>query len=290
MTNDEFESSNGANAPAANDASGRGWKFILISAGAGVLAVALVLGGVMWFSSGTAGDPQAAPREQTEAASEVDLAALTESTTHTKLDNAPIDPAPQEVTDGTVVHPKQMTKVYDAPNGTAFAKIGPKQLGDTWLPVIATQDGWSQVLLPSKPNGASGWISDDAVVRDTTPYLIRVHLGSRTIELRKDGEQLGSWPIGIGKEETPTPTGRTFLLGSFVDPNQDFSPVILPLGSHSETLDTFGGGPGTVAIHTWPTSDVFGTRSSHGCIQVPKDALNRLTEVPLGTLVLVDQH
>ncbi len=80
------------------------------------------------------------------------------------------------------------------------------------------------------------------------------------------------------------------MLGSFSDRKQKYSPVILPLGIHSPTLDSFGGGPGTVAIHTWPTADVFGTRSSDGCIRVPHDALAQLTEVPLGTLVLVDEQ
>ena len=251
----------------------------------------LVLTGVMWFSStSTTGAPQAAPGGPAETTEDVALAGLPESTTHDTIEAAPTDTARQQTTDGTVVHPPEMTPIFDAPDGTPIAKIGPEQLGDTWLPVIATRDGWSQVLLPSKPNGSTGWVLNADVVRDSTPYLIRVHLGARTIELVRDGQSLGEWPIGIGKNETPTPAGRTFLLGSFTDPDQEFSPVILPLGAHSDTLDSFGGGPGTVAIHTWPTSSVFGTRSSHGCIQVPEDALNHLTEVPLGTLVLVDQH
>jgi lipoprotein-anchoring transpeptidase ErfK/SrfK len=78
-------------------------------------------------------------------------------------------------------------------------------------------------------------------------------------------------------------------MGSITDPGQSFSPVILPLGSHSDTLDTYGGGPGTVAIHGWPDPSVFGAAASHGCIRVPADALERMTQVPLGTLVLVDQ-
>ena len=129
-----------------------------------------------------------------------------------------------------------------------------------------------------------------------TPYLITVHLRSMRMELfftEQHGgpvEQVGDWEIGIGKPDTPTPAGRTFLLGSMVDPNQDYSPVILPLGTHSDTLDSFGGGPGTVAIHTWPTTDVIGTATSHGCIRVPKNALSKLQEVPLGTLVLVDEQ
>jgi lipoprotein-anchoring transpeptidase ErfK/SrfK len=52
-------------------------------------------------------------------------------------------------------------------------------------------------------------------------------------------------------------------------------------------LDSFGGGPGTVAIHTWPTADTFGTPSSHGCIRVPGPALRALRNVPLGTLVII---
>jgi len=79
------------------------------------------------------------------------------------------------------------------------------------------------------------------------------------------------------------------VLGSITDPGQSYSPVILPLGMHSETLDTYGGGPGTVALHTWPDSSVFGTAASHGCVRVPSAALDRLTAVPLGTLVLIDR-
>ena len=77
-------------------------------------------------------------------------------------------------------------------------------------------------------------------------------------------------------------------LGAFSDDQQDFSPVILPVGSHSPTLDTYGGGPGTVAFHTWPTDDTYGTAVSNGCIRVPPDALEQLVQVPLGTLVMID--
>ena len=63
--------------------------------------------------------------------------------------------------------------------------------------------------------------------------------------------------------------------------------------AHDDLLlpaESFGGGPGTVAFHTWPDPDVFGRAVSHGCIRVPADALERLMDVPLGTLVSVDQQ
>lgn len=224
-----------------------------------------------------------------DAAAVVDSSVLQLSSTYTTIDAAPADPDPSGTTDGTVVHPIRNTPVHDAPDGVPIARMATEQFGDTWLPVIGEQDGWVQVLLPSKPASSSGWIRAADVERAVTPYVIEVHLGSRTLELIRDGETVGEWTVGIGGPETPTPTGRTFLLGAFSDANQDYSPVFLPLGTHSPTLDTFGGGPGTVAIHGWPTDDAFGEATSNGCIRVPQDALDELTEVPLGTLVLIDE-
>lgn len=218
----------------------------------------------------------------------VDLAKLTASTTKATLPKAPRDPHPGAVTEGEVVHPRHPLPLYAAPGRRPFAKIGPHQMGDTWLPVIDRRGGWSQVLLPSRPNGSTGWLRTAQVDRRTTPYVVRVHLGSRRLDLFHDSDLIGSWSVAVGAPATPTPTGRTFLLGSITDASQSFSPVILPLGAHSDTLDTYGGGPGTVALHGWPDAGVFGQAVSHGCVRVPSDALQQLSQVPLGTLVLVD--
>jgi lipoprotein-anchoring transpeptidase ErfK/SrfK len=215
------------------------------------------------------------------------LAALPEATTNAKLSNAPVDTG-EAATDGLVVHNSATVAVFTAPNGTPFARLPSTQVGsDTWLPVIEQQPGWVRVLLPSRPNGAAGWIEASHVRSARTPYLVRVHLSRRTMEIFRDGRSLGSWRAGIGMPDTPTPAGRTFLLASIKDPSQSYSPVILPLGTHSSTLDTYGGGPGTVAIHTWPTADVYGAAVSHGCVRVPPDALRTMQTVPLGTIVLI---
>ena len=217
-----------------------------------------------------------------------DLGKLVASTTKATLPRAPRDEDPQATTEGDVVHPKRPLPVYAAPGRRPFAKIMPTQMGETWLPVVDRRDGWSKVLLPSRPNGSTGWLKSSELETARTPYLIRVHVGSRELELFEDGNLVGSWPVAVGAPATPTPTGRTFLLGSIVDENQSYSPVILPLGSHSDTLDTYGGGPGTVALHGWPDASVFGDAVSHGCVRVPADALERLAQVPLGTLVIMD--
>jgi lipoprotein-anchoring transpeptidase ErfK/SrfK len=257
-----------------------------------VLGVVAALAAVLGLGA-LEGDPapaRSAAAPATGAAEPAPAAApgeLPVSSTYTVVDAAPADPGGGG-TDGVVVHPVRETTVHDGPGGTPIARLETRQFGDTWLPVIDERDGWVHVLLPSRPNGSSGWLRGDDLERAETPYAIAVHLGSRTLELSRGGEQVGEWTVGIGKEAAPTPTGRSFLLGAFSDENQQYSPVILPLGAHSPTHDTFGGGPGTVAIHTWPTDDVFGTASSDGCIRVPAAALERLTEVPLGTLVTID--
>jgi hypothetical protein len=221
---------------------------------------------------------------------DVPVARLVAATTETRTPRAPLDPSPQASTDGDVVRPLGMLPVLETPGGRAFAKLPPKQFQETWLPVIDRRDGWVRVLLPSRPNGATGWLNESRVETRRSPYEVRVHLGSRTLELFYDGGQVGTWTVAIGEPSTPTPTGRTFVLGSVVDESQSFSPVILPLGSHSDTLDTYGGGPGTVALHGWPDASVFGGAVSHGCIRVPADALDQLRQVPLGTLVKVDEQ
>ena len=265
-----------------------------------VLLVAVVVTFLVPFGAGTVTQvtkaaPPSAPVVITTspippAVVPADLAALPQSSTYTNIDGAPLDSGPPNPTDGTVVHPRREVVVYAAPGGAPIARIAPQQVGDTWLPAIAEQPGWVQVLLPSRPNSSTGWVTDDALDRAVTPYLIRVHLQSFKMDLYKEGRLLGDWTAGTGKPSAPTPAGRTFLLGSFTDSKQNYSPVILPLGTHSPTLNSFGGGPGTVALHTWPTAAVFGTRSSDGCIRIPSAALTKLIQVPLGTLVLIDEN
>lgn len=305
----------------SNDAAGASGKRLrsglranIASAAAAVLVVGAGAVGVMWYadastpSSTAIQQPTSSPATTTTATKSkhkskakhkqapkpkpepLTLAQLTESTTHTRLSDTPKDPAPNARNDGTVAHPKDMIPIYQRPGGKMIGKIGPKQMGDTWLPVIGKTKGWDQVLLPSKPNGSTGWIQSSQVDTASTPYLISVHLKSFKMQLFQDGKEINNWKISPGRAGTPTPTGRTFLLGSIVSPSQKYSPVILPLGTHSATLDSFGGGPGTVAIHTWPTEDVLGKALSQGCIRVSHKALKVLEQIPLGTLVLIDNQ
>lgn len=222
------------------------------------------------------------------------LSGLPEASTFGTIPAAPQDATADEVPDGQLVHPNRPVPVFDQPGGDAIAVLPTTQLGsDTWVPVIADEPGWVQVLLPSRPNGSAGWLStqDNALtIRSTTDRIV-IDRAAFRLTLYRDHQQIGTWSVGVGTAAAPTPVGRTFVLASMTDAKQKFSPVIFPLGIHSATFSSYGGGPGTTGIHGWPTSDVFGRPSSDGCIRIPADALatftNPVDPVPIGTPVLI---
>ncbi|MFA1548990.1 L,D-transpeptidase [Actinomadura chokoriensis] len=211
-----------------------------------------------------------------------------EATTFNTVPGAPKDTTPEGVTDGLVVHPTRPAPVLDRPGGRRVATLPITELGGpTWVPVVETSGGWRRVLLPSRPNQASGWISGAGLRTAHTPYTVRVDLARRRLTLLKSAREAGRWKVAVGGAKTPTPPGRTFVMATLAPAGKKPSPIVLPLGAHSATLDTFGGGPGTVALHGWPDASVFGKAVTHGCVRVPADALKALSRVPLGSLVFI---
>lgn len=248
------------------------------------------------FAGPTVMAPQAVSVEQ--------LAALPQATTFTTTPAAPRDPAPDRVPDGLVAHPTTAVPVYAAPGGDPVAVVPATQpLGiepnitrtDTWLSILDTQPGWALVALPSRPNNSVAWMYTDTsdVTVAQSPSVITVDRAGFEVTLTTNGAVAGRWKAGIGKPGAVTPPGRTFLLAALRDSASTFSKVVLPLGTHSDTHQSYGGGPGTVGLHTWPTPEVYGTASSDGCVRIPPDALSSLTEamtrgdLPLGTPVLI---
>jgi lipoprotein-anchoring transpeptidase ErfK/SrfK len=218
------------------------------------------------------------------------LSALPAATTFGDVAAAPKDPGPGQVPGGRLVHPSTTVALYASPGGPAVAALPPTQLvSDTWLPVVAEQPGWAEVLLPSRPNDTAAWIYlDDRVTTARSPYRIEVDRAHFQLTLVKGGKEVGRWTVGIGKPNSPTPATRTFILASIKDTHPTFSPIVLPTGAHSDTYESYGGGPGTVGLHTWPSADVYGHPSSDGCIRIPPDALQAISsEVPIGSPVLI---
>jgi lipoprotein-anchoring transpeptidase ErfK/SrfK len=217
-------------------------------------------------------------------------AALPQATTYTTLKGLSQDTHSLAAMDGKLVHPMASLTVSATAGGPPVAVLPSSQLGGpTWVPVVETKPGWQRVLLPSRPNRTTGWISTSGGKVQTahSPYVVKVDRTTRRLTIVKSGHTAGTWTVAVGAAKTPTPTGRTFILASLAPTKATYSPLILPVGAHSDTLDTFGGGPGTVAFHGWPDKSVFGKAVTNGCVRVPADALKQLSQVPLGTPVLI---
>ena len=90
-----------------------------------------------------------------------------------------------------------------------------------------------RVLLPTRPNGASGWISG-TTRRSCSPrpgrWWFRWPIGACT-RLRR-GRLVRSFPVVIGAPSTPTPTGRFAVAERIQLPDPD--PVLRLLDAHAD--------------------------------------------------------
>ncbi len=251
-----------------------------------VVGVALTRGG---DATGSATGPSA-PRSSVADIPAPDVPSavrdeLPKADTFGTVRSAPVDR--DTASGGKVVHVDHDLVAFGSPGADPIAVVPHQQFGPTWLPVIGSHRGWLHVRLPSKPNGSTAWIERGRLPIATTGWAVRIELGRGTMTITKDGSTVGTWTVGKGKAATPTPVGQTFLLGGFVDPDQNFSPVIYATGAHSDTLDTFGGGPGTVAVHGWPSAAGRTGAVSHGCVRVPGDALTAFAKLPAATPITI---
>lgn len=151
-------------------------------------------------------------------------------------------------------------------------------------------DSMVRVLLPTRPNGASGWVPVSDVVLTPQPERIVVDLSSRTLRHYIDGRLVERFSVGVGTTSTPTTTG-TFYVWVRVpqaNPNGPYGAFALGLSGFSKVLRDWPGG-GRLAIHGTTDPANRGEAVSHGCIRVYNPDMLELRHVPLGTPVIVKE-
>ncbi|MGD0455063.1 MAG: L,D-transpeptidase [Solirubrobacteraceae bacterium] len=168
----------------------------------------------------------------------------------------------------------------------------------TTLPVLARSlaaDGarWLRVLLPGRPNGASGWIAEQGTSPSVTAWSIVVDLAARRVKVYSDGVVVKAFPAVVGKASTPTPAGDFFVEESLqMQAGEPGGPFALALSARSKVLQEFEGGPGQIAIHGRDNlGGTLGTAASHGCIRLATASINWLsTRISPGTPVSIEAH
>jgi lipoprotein-anchoring transpeptidase ErfK/SrfK len=165
----------------------------------------------------------------------------------------------------------------------------------TTLPVIARSiaaDGgrWLLVLLPGRPNGASGWISEQSTRPALTAWSIVVDLAARRMRVYSNGHLVRLFQAVVGKPSTPTPTGDFFVEESLqMQAGEPGGPFALALSARSNVLQEFEGGPGQIAIHGRENlGGTLGTAASHGCIRLATASIDWLaSRIVPGTPVTI---
>jgi lipoprotein-anchoring transpeptidase ErfK/SrfK len=150
------------------------------------------------------------------------------------------------------------------------------------LDAARTRSGrcWLEVRLPWRPNAASGWIQASQVIVRPNSWRILVATADRSLSVYRAGHLVRRMPVVVGKPGTPTPLGLFSIIGAWSSPPNAFlGSWILPLTAHSDVLQQFDGGDGTVGIHGRGGAsllDPLGSASSHGCIRVDNSSIDWL--------------
>jgi lipoprotein-anchoring transpeptidase ErfK/SrfK len=187
--------------------------------------------------------------------------------------------------------------VWSRPGGGKLVRVFPAKQpwGDPIAFLVRRQvhhDGvvWHQVLVPHRPNGSTGWVKDGQVRVVPLAYRVEVDLSRRELRVLKGDRVERRFPVAIGAEGTPTPTGDFYLTAKLRPPR--ISPVFgswaLALSAWSEVLDQFGTGDGQIALHGTRSLATLGKAVSHGCVRLDDRAIIELAELlPLGSPVTI---
>jgi lipoprotein-anchoring transpeptidase ErfK/SrfK len=178
--------------------------------------------------------------------------------------------------------------VYKQPGAVSAQKVIAPWIPSTGNPVVLqvmerkvdpTGAGWLRVLLPSRPNGSTGWIREsNTIVSSETTHVV-ISLKRHLLTVYRKGRVIKRLGVALGAPSTPTPKGHFAVYQKVREPSYSpLGPWALHLTAHSNVLFEYAGGPGRVAIHgargaLWA---VAGTNPSHGCIRVPDPNITKL--------------
>jgi lipoprotein-anchoring transpeptidase ErfK/SrfK len=152
--------------------------------------------------------------------------------------------------------------------------------------------GWLQVQIPRRPNESTAWVhSSDVTVRGLDNRIV-VEREARRLTVYKGttDEVLFQTTVAVGAPATPTPLGDFYIdvVVELTHPSGVYGPFQLSVAGFSDVLQTFGGGPGQIAIHGTNHPELIGEFVSNGCVRLNNDDITALEPlVPAGTPVQI---
>lgn len=193
------------------------------------------------------------------------------------------------------VRPGHALALRSRPFGPVLARVGSTtQFGSPHsFSVVGTQRGrWLAVTEAGVGNNRVVWVDARAggLRYERTRLELDVDLSTRTLTVTRDGAVLRRLSVGVGRAESPTPTGRFAvtdkLRGSAY--SASYGCCILALSAIQPNLPPGWSGGNRIAIHGTLATGDFGRAVSAGCVHARDADLRYLMRaVPLGTPVVI---
>jgi len=156
--------------------------------------------------------------------------------------------------------------------------------------VKAQRADWLNVMLPMRPNGATGWVRSSDVSLSEIDWRVKVELGAHKLTVWQGTNVFREETVAVGTAAAPTPTGD-FYLTELLDtgnPRGPYGPWAFGLSAFSDVFTSFAGGPGQIGLHGTNEPGLLGSDVSHGCIRMSNEAITALAaQVPPGTPIQV---
>ena len=182
-------------------------------------------------------------------------------------------------------------KYADAPGGVPRALLEPTILGvEITMPVVGFQPGWVAVLLPSA-NRTLAWLPrvwlEQRPLRDQLVVETKLH----RMTWFRDSNPVQFWTVTLGQPRTPTPLGRSYLLGRSSLPGKVYAGLdvwaLASVPDDPAALPTALQGA-HIGIHAWYNDRNLGKDTSDGCIRLTRSGQQKLlASLAPGTVVTV---
>jgi lipoprotein-anchoring transpeptidase ErfK/SrfK len=163
------------------------------------------------------------------------------------------------------------TVLRASPAGRRIAKLDRHtEFGTpTVLAAVGEKGNWLRVMATELPNGRTGWIPASAAGVVASPWAMRADLSTRTLTVLKDGVVVRRVRVAIGKQSTPTPTGRFAVTDKldFVGGTRAYGCCAVALTGHQSHLEPGWRGGDRLAIHGTRQPRTIGYAASFGCLR-----------------------
>ena len=155
--------------------------------------------------------------------------------------------------------------------------------------VVRRSGQWAGAPTPYRDNDELAWLRLDErrLESGSTPYEIRVDLSDFRGELVRGSRVVRSFPVTVGAESTPTPTGRFAITDTFRgNLNPAYGCCALATTARQADLPSGWLGGDRIAIHG--TTGELGAAASNGCVRAGNADVSLLVEeAPVGTPVII---